>query len=354
MRLLLHIGTEKTGSTALQEYLESRRRTLAEAGFLLPDFLEGSNHLELACMFMADRKDDEFLSSKGFSTPEARARRREELLSALADQVKANRKSASTMLISSEHFQSRLTDPKEVDQFIRSIAPIFCEVKVVCYLRRQERMALSFYTQKLRGGYVPPNILPVRSVRHTRPNPPIFFDYESLLDRWAGAVGEENVLPVVYERSSLASGDVIVDFFQRIGCEFPGHTDSLSLNTSYDAAGQLAMLAFNRLNFHRREEATEVRMKLDRFLQEQADGRPLLPPSSEAREFNEAFTESNRRVAERWFNRKELFQESGLEYPAEGTSPDWEKATTLLAKFLSHPDYSANYSPDHTETNSSA
>lgn len=302
---------------------------------MVPDFLEGANHLELACVFMDSTKNDDFLQAANLVTPRAREDRRGALLESLSKQVQRQRRKVDTMLITSEHFQSRLTSNREVGHFVDSIKEYFTEIRVICYLRPQERMALSFYTQKLRGGFVPPFILPILGIRKCKPNLPDFFDFESLLDRWASAVGHSNVTPYVYERSSLVSGNVIADFFERIGCTLPNKIEERPVNRSYDAAGQLAMLTFNRLNFERRDEVAPTREKLDRFLQGAEVGTPLLPPRSEAEEFNTAFIESNRRVAQKWFGRDDLFNEPGLVYPTHGTDPPWEDATRLLAKFLS-------------------
>ena len=336
MRLHLHIGTEKTGSTALQSYLATHREALAAQGFVLPDFLQSSNHRALASVFMHDDRDDDYLQAEGISAPTARAKRRKELVKALKLQLKRAKASHQGMIISSEHFHSRLVSQSEVTSFCKSILSLFETVKVTCYLRRQDRMALSFYTQKLRGGFIPPSILPIRSVRTHRPALPPFFDYFSLLERWENAVGPDAVEPVVYERSSLTNGDVIQDFFARIDCDYPGTSGEESINSSYSAAGQLALLTFNRVhagNQELRAKSQEARLRLDQFLQVSAPGDAVLPSQEEADEFMQAFVDSNRRVARKWFQRDELFTEPGPSYPETDTPPDWEKASLLLAKF---------------------
>ncbi|MEO0437601.1 MAG: hypothetical protein AAF098_11905 [Pseudomonadota bacterium] len=336
MRLHLHIGTEKTGSTALQSYLAAHREVLAAEGVVMPDFLESSNHRALASVFMRDEQDDDYLQAEGISAPAARAKRRKELIKALKLQLRRAKASHRVMIISSEHFHSRLLSQAEVTSFCKAIFPLFKGVKVTCYLRRQDLMALSFYTQKLRGGFIPPTILPIRSVRLHRPELPPFFDYLSLLERWESAAGTEAIEPVVYERSSLINGDVIQDFFARIKCKYPGNGRQKTLNSSYSAAGQLALLTFNRLhagNQELRAQSQEVRLRLDQFLQESAPGDAVLPSREEADEFMQAFVDSNRRVARKWFEREELFIEPGPSYPENDTPPDWEKASLLLAKF---------------------
>ena len=50
----LHIGTKKTGSTALQVYLQDHQNDLSEAGWTYPDFLENRNHFLLALLFATE------------------------------------------------------------------------------------------------------------------------------------------------------------------------------------------------------------------------------------------------------------------------------------------------------------
>ncbi len=339
MHLILHIGTEKTGSTALQTYLETHRDALAASGFALPDFLDSSNHRELASVFIRDEADDEYLQVQNIVDPAERAKRRALLIEKLATQVERDRHQLHTMLISSEHFHSRLLEADEVNRFIGTIKPLFRSIRVLCYLRRQELMALSFYTQKLRGGFVPPSILPMQGVRARRPGLPPYFDFESLLDRWAGAVGEQSVEPKIYERSKMVSGDVIADFFAQIGCQLPAVPKKDALNKSFSAAGQLAFLAFNGALSKGSRSASDLdvlRARLDRYLQDAAPGEPLLPSRADADEFAAAFEESNRRVARRWFDQDELFSEPRPDYPERETDRDWKKAAQLLALFSAH------------------
>ena len=58
-RLLLHIGTEKTGTTAWQAWLARQREALDQRGFALPASLGPTNHRKLpTSCFDLDRVDD--------------------------------------------------------------------------------------------------------------------------------------------------------------------------------------------------------------------------------------------------------------------------------------------------------
>ena len=53
--LILHIGTEKTGTTSIQEFLAINRAALAEQGLHVPEFLGARSHRWAA--YMAENAD---------------------------------------------------------------------------------------------------------------------------------------------------------------------------------------------------------------------------------------------------------------------------------------------------------
>lgn len=61
MDLIIHIGTEKTGTTSIQNGLHANRDALTQAGIYLPVSLGGHNPRQLATYAMKDgRPDDVF------------------------------------------------------------------------------------------------------------------------------------------------------------------------------------------------------------------------------------------------------------------------------------------------------
>ena len=84
----------------------------------------------------------------------------------------------------------------------------FDPIRVVVYLRRQDKHAASAYTQNLRvGSLAPPAALPAGG-----PEKLIQYDYGGLLDRWARAFGDAAMVTRIFERADLTGGDAVRDF----------------------------------------------------------------------------------------------------------------------------------------------
>ena len=337
MRLLLHIGTEKTGSTAIQEALQNSRTHLLKQGYALPAFLHEANHRALACAFISDAESDDFLRAQGLLDGADRAAFRDQLLESLAADLRSLESRAHSYVLSSEHFHSRLRSVEEVEYFARRVLPLFSSVRILCYLRRQDRLALSFYSQKLRDGYVPPSILPLQNLERWAPRLPPFFDYEALLDRWETACPGATIQPRIYSSAALIGGDVVSDVFDWMACPAPLEVDPMRANVSLSSAAQSALLAFNRAqggDIPGRSRTQALRGRLSAFLEQRESGRSRLPSRREAWQWLQAFEAANHRVAQHWFGREELFDDNLEDYPEEETRPDWERAATLLAEFI--------------------
>jgi len=72
MDLHLHIGTEKTGTTSIQEFLRINRANLNSAGIYVPCSLGPSNHQWLPFMFSQDLSVDSFFRMHGINTDDQR------------------------------------------------------------------------------------------------------------------------------------------------------------------------------------------------------------------------------------------------------------------------------------------
>lgn len=198
--LIIHIGTEKTGTTSLQNFLFANSRTLESRGIWYPSdlnksYCQDSAHFPLGAL-LTDRWHDIVSQNKVDQF-------RLSLDAFCSDSVGS---SFPVTVISSEHFSSRARDPSRLKAFRSKIASCFDQTRIACYIRRQPDMAVSsYYTSVLYGGRKP---FDLSSVSAEDP----FFNHLAMLDLWSDSFGSQSMLVREYNKGTLSSGDICSDF----------------------------------------------------------------------------------------------------------------------------------------------
>lgn len=203
-RLLIHIGTEKTGTTSIQHFLHRNAAVLDSKGIWYPTdaargYCQGTAHFPLAGS-LVDRFHDFVSQAKEKDLPQNPA--------SLCVDAKARNRPVT--VVSSEHFSSRVRDAARLKAFRETLSACFDEIKIVCYIRNQADLALSSYATKVifggRPGFDPALITPQDH----------FYNYLSMLDLWASAFGHEALIVREYDRRTLLGGDACRDFTSRV------------------------------------------------------------------------------------------------------------------------------------------
>ncbi len=245
-RLLLHIGTEKTGTTTLQRFLHTNRERLRNDGWTLPTSLGEPDQRRLAALCNDDTFTDAFLRRYGLAEPGSRATARKQWTEAFAQEVA----SANTpnLVISSEHLSSRLFTDSEMERLKKFLAPHFETIDVVVYLRDPVDAALSLLSTQVQVG--DPN--------GTLPDPPTAWgegndrswisvcDHRQTLERWEKAF-PGRIQVRLFEPDALAGGSIVSDFKTVLGiAQRPGYTEPERANESLGATGIALLAALNR------------------------------------------------------------------------------------------------------------
>jgi hypothetical protein len=286
--LYLHIGTEKTGTTSVQKFMELNRDLLSRHGVIYPRAPGTANHLALAGMAQS-RHDGELQSKLNINSEEDLLAFRMNLAEQLAAELSADKYAKAVM--SNEHCSSRLKTDEEVSFLRDFLSRFFDQIYVIVYLRRQDEFLLSTYSTQIKCGRTKRLRLPGESVIRDR------YDYWHLLSRWARVFGKDRLICRRYERSSLVNGSIIDDFLTatrldlNLEYERPG-----SLNESLDAD----CLEFLRLMNKHVGESFRAR-KLVRSLEEISNGPLLSLPEEMLSSFMNQLRDSNRQVAESYF-----------------------------------------------------
>jgi len=122
-RAIVHIGTEKTGSTSVQNLLYKNTKVLKKAGFLFPSascglisnfrlLIQTRSAPDLALMRL-DKRHPVSADTLAQWRVKFEKRHRKEVESF------QSQRSTSTVIYSSEHFHSRLTDPGDLQALLQ-------------------------------------------------------------------------------------------------------------------------------------------------------------------------------------------------------------------------------------------
>lgn len=324
--LYLHIGTEKTGSTALQVVSDINRRTLLEHGIFYPRTPGERNHTKLT-LFAAEAPNTLDLRRLARLFPDTayeqfKARFAEELRS----EVAAN--PCPRVFLSNEHLSSRLKTVEEIARLAAILHPLARTVKIVVYLRPQPELFLSTYSTSIKAGRTKA-LEPPKKDQHPR------YNYENLLSLWAEVFGEENILVRIYDRKTLIGHDVVKDFFSIMDYD-PGAEIEIptTLNARLDHDSLRFLLEFNKhVPFFLEESTNPDRGDIVEALQTRSKGSALAVPASVLRDLARTYAASNARVAQRFLGRSDgkLFCELEYEERSQGAALTAERAVEISA-----------------------
>lgn len=191
--IVLHIGTPKTGTTAIQDALAANAPVLDAADIA---FLQAGRHRaahnDLASAIRRQGSDHKFRE-------------------ALDQEVTAEvaRRPQGQMLLSSELFS--LIDAGRV----RAALPFLSAhpLNIVVYLRRQDHYAEAFFKQRIKNGRT---VMPFAQFLDS-PLGTSITDYNALLDDWAGTFPDADLVVRIYQRDRFPDGDVVADFATLLG-----------------------------------------------------------------------------------------------------------------------------------------
>jgi hypothetical protein len=319
LKVTLHIGAEKTGTTSIQRTLADAREDLAAQGILYPELFGSGNHMEIAVAAMDNDRNDELkmieLGRQNCDHDEYRRRLQAKLQAEIASG------DYQTLIISNEHCHSRLltdTALSRLVDFLASVGPV-SSTEVIVYLRRQDRLAVSLQSTVLKLGGA-------EKMFPHGPNGklPEYFCFDRLLDRYARVFGRKNLFVRLYEGDSSLTRDVVSDFYALAGLGAPAST--VELNTSLSAAQGLFLERFNK-TFPR---IWDGKINPDRgpigwVIRNACPGKPYRPARQAALSFFERFAEGNAYVRATYFpdlDRPTLFDDDFSEYPEAEDMPD--------------------------------
>lgn len=216
MKLVLHIGQSKTGTTAIQTFLQNNRKALKSAGVIYPDYYKGKYPLDTI-------NHNSFAEElAGFSRyPRISV---DEYWEQFCNQ--AQEANAHTMILSAESFfgapQIWRLENKE-DFFLvhkKKIVRLKSltekdQVEIICYLRSPEDWFESVVAHIVRyEGLFKENIYENDNQMLALLWP--HMDYAKILGQWKNVLNPNHITVLPYNKDSLFKGDIVSDFLENI------------------------------------------------------------------------------------------------------------------------------------------
>jgi hypothetical protein len=111
LKAIVHIGTEKTGTTSIQRYLYLNREKLRRAGYHFIESAGDTNNRALPAYCVSDKKFDDFFQEKGITTPEEKEHFKQTFLKQAEAELEGLPKKVYTDFVSSESVFKTLYQP---------------------------------------------------------------------------------------------------------------------------------------------------------------------------------------------------------------------------------------------------
>lgn len=232
--VFIHIGFQKTGSSAIQNYFNSNRQELAssEVDYPLPFDEKLNSHQELAWVFMKKGKYD-----------------KDAVFSYYRNKIENSDK--GNVFISSEDLS--LLRGGNVS-LLKSMLEGF-NVKILVYIRDPLDYMLSMYHHKVRMATEDRPFREYLADEKTR-----IVNYKLRLTPWVRNFGEDNIIKRAYLPAKFVGGNIATDVFNSIGLDL-GFKDMPKrvnvgvhpwLVAAYQKLGEVNDLSGKELDMHRR------------------------------------------------------------------------------------------------------
>lgn len=188
--LILHIGGNKTGSTAIQHFLWQNLDAMRRAGYLVPG-------LELDWTSIVTGAHVASLQNH-LTQPDAKAR-----ITAAFENLFASRPEQTPILISAENL-SNLGNSAAFADVCKKYS-----TKIVLYIRRQDDLLASSWQQWYSKHQFDFNIWIGRALR-------TIGHWNTVIKGWEEVAGPDSVVVRIYDREEFRDGNIVKDFLDAI------------------------------------------------------------------------------------------------------------------------------------------
>ena len=233
IKIIFHIGLEKTGTTSFQRFCTRNARRLLQYNVLYPkrsSAFYALNHAPLTASYLPSERPDDF----HLRSPIANS----EMVKSLKEEIEAS--SVEKVIISSEHLSSRFRPP-QIEKLAEDFNAYECHV-VIALRDHLSRLFSSYSTRVMSGS---DQTLDEFAEMVLEPDN-LYMRYADIIRMWEASFGRDHVIVFDYNEAS----DVIYSILSKIGLTQLRAilTDDHKCNASLDANVTEALRLINIAN----------------------------------------------------------------------------------------------------------
>lgn len=354
-KVFLHIGTFKTGSTALQFHMHKNREALLEEGFYYGDYFDNYYlHSNLCYGLLREALGFHNLLEQYKGHP--RFKNVAEKPTEVIERMKKNSLSCPNIIISCEAFfadsfrtlvglHTQLPDETKhnVNQYMRRrlkqlLYGISEDIVIICYLRRQDLFIESQYNQYCKDKWYGDSGYTIPTFKEFIACKPIELNYFSALEEWHDIFDKAEFIIKPYEKSAFKGG-LINDFY----------TDILKINEN--VVNKFEDIDRNQTNLRLDRDVLEFKKQLGiddlainqllkKYSENMGEIRDYAYFDVATRKmFVESFSEQNACIATKYLNRKDrrLFVDENYNIPLyDGLQREqqWQITRWLISELI--------------------
>ncbi|MCI6858234.1 MAG: hypothetical protein MR867_02940 [Eubacterium sp.] len=330
--IYLHIGTPKTGTTALQNFLPVNEEILNKHGICYPDlgfrYPGVGVHRNAHFLVTTCYKDEQ--GNRMFS-------KEQEDYKKGIEQLKEIGKKFSTIILSDEGIwrQSILDRNHFWETLKKDLDEAGFDLKIIVYFRRQDLFVQSHWAQKIKEG--------AQYDFHQYLTLPVFLnyplDYYSYMRHLADIVGKDSLILRVFEKQQFRGENHTIqeDFLDIFGLKMEDGfvVEQAVYNTSFEGDYLEMKKILNHLpefKNNRNFLISSMKKIQDQKLFEENYKKVTFFEEGEQQQFMERFDESNSKLAREFFGREDgrLFYDDIKDYPVYKIDPEQLLVDTIL------------------------
>ncbi|MCV3387070.1 hypothetical protein L8U00_01020, partial [Campylobacter sp. IFREMER_LSEM_CL2256] len=326
MTAYVHIGTVKTGTTTIQQFLSSNDHLFLKKGYFYSKILRKNsiqhwNIISIMRFYFNIKKYSIFAEDfKQFKNE--------------MDKHKHN-----IYIISTEGITWTFKSKETIVLFKKFMNDIgFVNIKIILYLRDTAKLLTSLASQEIKNGYKYNSYF-----LYPSDNPNFHtFDYKWLCESYSSVFGRENLIVRLFDQNEFYQGDLLKDFIHVIGLKWDENfAIPLKQNESLDLLGFEIQSRLNKCIFNK-EMDNSIKRTVEKYLQDSnSKGLNFKPPKKTYQSYIDYFEESNEWVRKEFFPYKErLFPKEDLSnykenYELKEMKPEyWDKIAEFIADIV--------------------